>query len=219
MVHAITLAALLIGAELSFPGITHARTQGPSTSTEIVRMRIAGQMFCIPRNYIWALDEKPKGEIDRTGINLHAKFPEMAGMTEGTRKLFWSTPGTKPVLNILLSEDLLDSHRGYVNRQRDWLATQTPEETNDEMRRFPFPHSQGLDPKLHDLVLLGQGDSAELMTCKRSAPGRYPNCFIMNPYQEKLSYKVTFFREYLPQAKEVREHTERLLQSFQSNCH
>lgn len=176
-------------------------------------------MFCIPRNYYSALDEKPGGVIDHDGANLHAKFPEMEGMTEGTRKLFRSTPGTKPVLNILLSEDLRGSHRDSVQRQRAWMATQTPEETNGEMRRFSFPPWRGLDPKRHEMVMLGQGDSAEMLTCARKGAYPSPNCNIMKPYPEKLYYKVTFFREYLPQAREVREGTERLLQSFQSNCH
>lgn len=212
-------AALIVGFCIYTPNLLHARTQGPSTSTEIVKMRLAGQRFCIPRNYIWALEEKPKGEIDRTGINLHAKFPEMEGMTESTRKLFWSTPGTRPVVHILLSEDLRDSHHLTEQRQHDWLKTADPEESVGEIRRYRLPPWRGLDPKRHELVLLGQGDSAELMTCKRFEPGRFPNCNIMKPYPEKLYYKVTFFREYLPQAREVREGTERLLQSFQSNCH
>lgn len=205
-------------ARMRKPGQSHAGTQGPSTSTEMVRMRIAGQMFCIPRNYIWSLDKNPDGVIDRDGINLHFKYPEMTGMTAQTRKLFWSTPGSRPVVHAVLSEDLRGSHRDFVQRQRDWLLTQTPVATTENLKIFASPSWAVTDSKRNELILVNQNDASELLSCKKSEPGRFPNCYIMKPYPEKLYYEVTFFRDYLPQAIDIRERTEHLIQSFQTNC-
>ena len=184
-----------------------------------VHVRLAGEDYCIPVNY---LDAPLDPGVDQTHLLLQALLPDLEPRNPETFEEIWRTRGFGRKIRLLVTavgdptENLLSRYRTRINRYGPFvrvgryfdLEVETTGDGARFGRRESYVHAEGLAEE-------------GFLWCDLPGDVPSPSCRHMFIVNGRVTVQATYGRGFLFDWQRISESIERRFQDFRKNtdCH
>jgi hypothetical protein len=215
VITAVVLLSLFVLVYYFLPNPVSLIEERPSPSTQIdrVSVRVGGQAFRIPANYLVYASAR-KGGIRRE-IDIAASLPDFHGYSDAERTLFSANGSTSPIVHIKIREDSYNVQesarfaRVYLNQVVDPRGIAG----SYGLTQYQFRDDSGY--RGEDLFVGRDAGALVVLLCERPAVDvPRPNCLRDYPLGDGAALSYRFKRASLPKWRDIARGVTRLIASF-----
>ena len=188
----------------------------PTDQSSLVTLRIAGQAFTIPANYIQ--NSVARGGGEQQAVNLAALFPSWEGYSDAQARLFADNRPDSPVVRLSLRADSnpLDAPSRLARIYQPYVTDPKGAAGPFGLIQYGFAENSGYE---REELFAGERDGKlMLFLCERPAPELpSPNCLATDqPFGRSLSLSWRFKRAYLARWRELSSGVNALATRFEN---
>jgi hypothetical protein len=197
-------ASLLLGFLMLLGMYYLSRSVQHYSACEVIEFTVAGDTFRVPPNYIWSTRGLKGCKAD--GVNLHVAYPDMRPITKEES----APPGLGIEITFVIGERGPNSvgASAFAEQQGFWQRAQ-PEVFHDLWVWMP-----GLSANRQYVMPIDKAYDMVSFFCVNDNNIPYPSCSGFYNYNDKISIRFSFSKDYLSDWKVVCDRLVSLVDTF-----
>ena len=188
----------------------------PTDQSTLVKLRVQGQGFTIPANYIQNSAARAGGE--QTSVTVAALFPSWRGYSDGEARLFAGNAADSPVVRLSLRADAnpLGTPDRLARIYQPYIRDPAGTPGTFGLTQYGFAENSGYEGQ--DLFAGEKDGKLTLFLCEQPSPELpSPNCLATDqPLGKSVSLSWRFKRAYLARWRELSSGVDSLMARFQA---
>jgi hypothetical protein len=187
----------------------------PTDQSTLVKLKVRGQAFAIPANYIQNSAAQAGGE--QQTVALAALFPSWQGYSSAEARLFASNGPDSPIVRLSLHADANPLYAPARLSRIYWPYVVDPEGTTSLFGLTSYRFAENSGYAREDLFVGRQNGELLLFLCEQPSQDLpSPNCIATDqPIGKSVSLSYRFKRTYLARWRELSSGVNTLMARFQ----
>jgi len=188
----------------------------PTDQSTLVKLRVQGQVFTIPANYIQNSAAQAGGE--QQTVALAALFPSWQGYSGAEARLFAGNGPDSPIVRLSLHADANPLDAPARLSRIYWPYVVNPEDTGSFFGLTSYRFAENSGYARQDLFVGRRDGELLLFLCEQPSQDLpSPNCLATDqPIGKSVSLSYRFKRTYLARWRELSSGVNTLMARFQS---
>lgn len=210
----VVILAIVIAGFFTLVSINKSKNYSPKLDTRKLKYIVSGEVYYIPRNYIWYLEKIVNGEA--FGANFHTVYPEFTGYTEANKARFeqrgWNDEITFSIKSV---SQYRDSMKTNELRLKEYMENYAVDGSASKVGGFQTYDMSVFQEKIYTKTYAGK---SILLLCGLEDKLPYPSCNINYNISNQVVLRYTFAKKHLGDWDNIHSSMLNLILSFKESA-